>query len=51
MSDTLTGSPTLEAVTAPLATVQAPEINRALTQLGMVKDVQIGPDGAVRLQD
>src|SRR5688572_22529267 len=49
MSDTLTGSPTLDAVTAALATVQDPEINRPLTELGMVKDVQIAADGAVRV--
>ena len=48
MSDTLTGSPALDAVTAALATVQDPEINRPLTELGMVKDVQIGGDGSVR---
>jgi ATP-binding protein involved in chromosome partitioning len=44
MSDTLTGSPALDAVNAALATVQDPEINRPLTELGMVKDVQIGGD-------
>ena len=50
MSDTLTGAPELDAITAALATVQDPEINRPLTELGMVKDVQIGPDGAVRVE-
>ena len=50
MTDTLTGSPALDAVTAALATVQDPEINRPLTELGMVKDVQIGADGAVRVE-
>ena len=50
MSDTLTGTPALDAITAALATVQDPEINRPLTELGMVKDVQIGPDGAVRVE-
>ena len=45
MSDTLTGSPALDAINAALATVQDPEINRPLTELGMVKDVQIGADG------
>ncbi len=53
MSDTLTGSPALDAVTAALATVQDPEINRPLTELGMVKDVQIGASGdpgAVRVE-
>jgi ATP-binding protein involved in chromosome partitioning len=37
-------------VNAALATVQDPEINRPLTELGMVKDVQIGADGAVRVE-
>src|SRR5512146_1129171 len=50
MSASLTGSPALDAVTAALATVQDPEINRPLTELGMVKDVQIGADGSVRVE-
>jgi ATP-binding protein involved in chromosome partitioning len=53
MSDTLTGSPALDAVNAALATVQDPEINRPLPELGMVKDVQIGvggDPGAVRVE-
>jgi ATP-binding protein involved in chromosome partitioning len=53
MSDTLTGSPALDAVNAALATVQDPEINRPLPELGMVKDVQIGvggDPGAVRIE-
>src|ERR1700710_424404 len=50
MSDTLTGSPALDAVNAALATVQDPEINRPLTELGMVKDVQIAADGSVRVE-
>src|SRR3954466_3459901 len=50
MTDTLTGSPALDAVNAALGTVQDPEINRPLTELGMVKDVQIGADGAVRVE-
>ena len=50
MSDTLTGSPALDAVNAALATVQDPEINRPLPELGMVKDVQIGADGSVRVE-
>ena len=33
MSDTLTGTPALDAITAALATVQDPEINRPLTEL------------------
>ncbi|MBB3082976.1 Mrp/NBP35 family ATP-binding protein [Geodermatophilus sabuli] len=50
MSAPLTGTPALDAVTAALATVQDPEINRPLTELGMVKDVQIAEDGAVRVE-
>src|SRR6476620_12265892 len=45
MTDTLTGTPALDAITAALATVQDPEINRPLTELGMLKDVQIGAPG------
>src|SRR4051794_2979224 len=45
MSDTLTGSPAIDAVNAALATVQDPEINRPLPELGMIKDVQIGVGG------
>ena len=41
MSSTLNGSPALDAVNAALATVQDPEINRPLTELGMVKEVRI----------
>src|SRR5947199_9493207 len=50
MTDTLAGSPALDAVNAALATVQDPEINRPLPELGMVKDVQIGADGSVRVE-
>ncbi|MGY1633828.1 Mrp/NBP35 family ATP-binding protein [Geodermatophilus sp. SYSU D01186] len=50
MSAPLTGAPALDAVTAALATVQDPEINRPLTELGMVKDVQIAEDGTVRVE-
>jgi ATP-binding protein involved in chromosome partitioning len=50
MPDTLTGTPALDAINAALATVQDPEINRPLTELGMVKDVQIAADGAVRVE-
>ena len=49
MSDTLTGQPALDAINAALATVQDPEINRPITELGMLKDVQIGADGAVHV--
>ncbi|HEV8558495.1 MAG TPA: Mrp/NBP35 family ATP-binding protein [Actinophytocola sp.] len=39
MTDTPT--PSVEAVRAALATVQDPEINRPITDLGMVKDVRV----------
>ncbi|WP_406725631.1 Mrp/NBP35 family ATP-binding protein [Streptomyces sp. GD-15H] len=38
---------TEDAVREALATVNDPEINRPLTELGMVKSVEIGADGAV----
>ena len=38
---------TPEQVTAALAGVQDPEIRRPITELGMVKGVEVGPDGAV----
>ncbi|HTW18657.1 MAG TPA: Mrp/NBP35 family ATP-binding protein [Mycobacteriales bacterium] len=39
--------PTVEAVTAALATVKDPEIHRPITELGMVDDVAISDDGTV----
>jgi ATP-binding protein involved in chromosome partitioning len=41
--------PTVEAVTRALSQVKDPEIHRPLTELGMIKQVQIEPDGAVRV--
>ncbi|MGH3276628.1 MAG: Mrp/NBP35 family ATP-binding protein [Streptosporangiaceae bacterium] len=41
--------PTVEQVTRALAGVNDPEIHRPITELGMVKDVQIAPDGTVRV--
>jgi ATP-binding protein involved in chromosome partitioning len=41
---------TLDAVQAALAGVDDPEIRRPITELGMVSDVQIGPDGAVDVE-
>jgi ATP-binding protein involved in chromosome partitioning len=41
--------PTVEQVTQALAGVNDPEIHRPITELGMVKDVQVGPDGTVRV--
>src|SRR5260370_40643850 len=43
------GSPTAEQVMQALATVQDPEIRRPITDLGMVKNVDIGADGTVRV--
>lgn len=40
-------SPTVEAVRSALDAVKDPEINRPLTELGMVKDIQIDATGAV----
>ncbi|MET7638306.1 Mrp/NBP35 family ATP-binding protein [Streptomyces sp. NPDC005438] len=42
-----TSAVTQEAVTAALATVNDPEIHRPITDLGMVKSIEIGADGAV----
>lgn len=39
--------PSVEAITAALATVKDPEIHRPITDLGMVDDVAVGADGAV----
>jgi ATP-binding protein involved in chromosome partitioning len=44
-----TASPTVEQVTQALAGVNDPEIHRPITELGMVKDVQVAPDGTVRV--
>ena len=40
-------TPAVEAVTAALATVSDPEIHRPITELGMVKSVDIAADGRV----
>ena len=47
---TLTPPPTAEQVTAALARVNDPEIRRPITDLGMVKSVDIAPDGNVRVE-
>ena len=44
---TTTASSVSDAVYAALATVDDPEIHRPITDLGMVDDVRIEPDGAV----
>jgi ATP-binding protein involved in chromosome partitioning len=41
--------PTTEQVTQALASVNDPEIHRPITELGMVKDVQVAADGTVRV--
>ncbi|MGH3681351.1 MAG: Mrp/NBP35 family ATP-binding protein, partial [Natronosporangium sp.] len=41
--------PTVEQVTRALAAVQDPEIHRPITDLEMVEDVAVGPDGSVRV--
>src|ERR1700745_1232226 len=42
--------PSAEQVTKALSGVQDPEIRRPITELGMVKGIEIAPDGAVRVQ-
>jgi len=42
--------PTTEQVMAALATVNDPEIRRPITDLGMVKGVDVGGDGRVRVE-
>ena len=42
--------PSAEQVTAALAKVNDPEIRRPITELGMVKSVDVGPDGRVRVE-
>ncbi|MEV8630205.1 P-loop NTPase [Streptosporangium sp. NPDC051023] len=42
-------APTPELVTAALATVNDPEIRRPITELDMVKSVDISPEGVVRV--
>jgi len=40
-------APSLDSINAALATVNDPEINRPITELGMVKSVDVRPDGSV----
>ena len=42
--------PTAEQVTAALAGVNDPEIHRPITDLGMVKSVEVAPGGKVRVE-
>jgi ATP-binding protein involved in chromosome partitioning len=46
-SQTTDQGPSVAQVRAALATVQDPEIHRPITDLGMVKDVSVQPDGTV----
>jgi ATP-binding protein involved in chromosome partitioning len=41
--------PTVDQVMAALASVNDPEIHRPITELGMVKNVEVSADGAVRV--
>ena len=45
----MTSTPSTEQVQQALATVQDPEIRRPITDLGMVKSVDIADDGAVHV--
>ncbi|MBV9792430.1 MAG: Mrp/NBP35 family ATP-binding protein [Actinobacteria bacterium] len=49
MTSPTVSSPTAEQVTRALATVNDPEIHRPITDLGMVKNIEISPDGTVRV--
>ncbi len=42
-------APSIDAINAALATVNDPEINRPLPELGMVKSVEAQADGSVRI--
>ena len=42
--------PTTEQITSALDGVHDPEIRRPITELGMVKGVDVAADGAVRVQ-
>ena len=44
-----TAPPSTDQVTAALAGVNDPEIHRPITDLGMVKNVEVHPDGKVRV--
>jgi len=43
-------TPSTEQVRAALGSVNDPEIKRPITELGMVDDVSVGPEGAVRVR-
>src|ERR1700683_720943 len=46
----MSSAPSPEQVSKALEGVQDPEIHRPITELGMVKGVDVAPDGAVRVQ-
>ena len=46
----LTAPPTADQVTQALSGVNDPEIRRPITELGMVKNVEVAPDGVVRVE-
>ncbi len=46
----LSTPPTIDQVTQALSGVNDPEIRRPITELGMVKNIEVGPDGAVRVE-
>jgi len=48
-SPAVSAPPTIDQVTQALAGVSDPEIHRPITDLGMVKNVQVGADGTVRV--
>src|ERR1700691_6105281 len=50
MSPPVMSPPTAEQITKALDGVQDPEIHRPITELGMVKGIDIAPDGTVRVQ-
>jgi ATP-binding protein involved in chromosome partitioning len=45
----MTSPPTVDQVSHALAGVQDPEIHKPITELNMVKNVDVAPDGAVRV--
>src|SRR6266566_8778085 len=45
----MTTAPTVEQVTQALSQVLDPDIRRPITELGMVKDVAVAPEGSVRV--
>jgi ATP-binding protein involved in chromosome partitioning len=49
MTSPTMSSPTADQVSHALAGVNDPEIHRPITDLGMVKNIEISPDGTVRV--